>query len=218
MKNKIGLFPLRLGAVASALIVSLAITGCRSGNNSSMATQPAPAATVQAPSAAASPMASVQNADFRTMKGPIRIDAGSSSLVTDSNGNVWLPDQGFQGGDTAERANDLKIAGTDIPEIYRTEHYGMSSFSCKLPNGVYAVKLHFAETFDGVTGSGQRVFSFDVNRQGMNGFDVFKQAGGADRAFVQTLHTVVTDGQLTITFTSNVQNPEINGIEIIPGR
>ena len=150
------------------------------------------------------------------MSGPIRIDAGASAPFTDSSGNVWLADQGFNGGDSTERANDLAIANTQDPALYRTEHFGMNSFSCKLPNGKYTVKLHFAETYDGITAAGGRVFSMNVEGQEIKDFDVFAKAGGGDRAYVETVNVNVTDGKLDITFTSGVQNPEINGIEIIP--
>ena len=171
------------------------------------------AAPAPAPPAAPAP---ATNADFSSMKGPIRIDAGASAAFTDPSGNVWLADQGFDGGDSTERASDLAIANTDNPGIYRTEHFGMNSFSCKLPDGDYTVKLYFAETYDDVTAAGGRVFSFNVNGQEFKNFDVFAKAGGADRAYVEKVNVNVTDGKLTITFTKNVQNPEINGIEIIP--
>jgi hypothetical protein len=37
------------------------------------------------------------------------------------------------------------------------------------------------------------------------------------RAYVETVNVEVPDGKLAITFIPKVQNPEINGIEIIPG-
>ena len=37
------------------------------------------------------------------------------------------------------------------------------------------------------------------------------------RAYIETVNVDVTNGKLDITFTPKVQNPEINGIEIIPG-
>ena len=46
--------------------------------------------------------------------------------------------------------------------MYRTEHYDMTSFSENVPNGKYTVKLHFAETYEDITGAGERVFSFNV--------------------------------------------------------
>ena len=75
----------------------------------------------------------------------IRIKAGKSEPVKDAEGNVWLADQGFEGGQTIERP-DIQIANTKSPDLYRAEHYSMDSFSWPVPNGKYVVKLHFAET------------------------------------------------------------------------
>ena len=93
----------------------------------------------------------------------------------------------------------------------------MTSASYPVPNGTYMVKLHFAETFSGITGPGQRVFTVALNGNTvLSNFDVYAQAGGADAALSETFPVTVTDGQVTITFTSGRENPEINGIEIIP--
>jgi hypothetical protein len=151
------------------------------------------------------------------MQSVIRIDAGASAAYTNSAGEVWLADQGFEGGDAADRGSDLQITNTTDSTIYRTEHYGMTSFSQSLPNGKYTVKLHFAETYEGVSGPGERVFSFNVGGQEFKDFDPFVKAGGPNRAYVETVNNVnVTNGKLDITFTEKVENPEINGIEIIP--
>ena len=149
----------------------------------------------------------------------IRIDAGASGSYTDSVGNVWLPDQGFADGDTADRGDALQITNTPDQAIYRTEHYGMTAFSQAVPNGKYTVKLHFAETYSEITGVGQRVFSVTVGGHELKDIDVWKAAGGAQTAYVETVNDViVTDGKLDITFTTNIQSPEINGIEIIPAQ
>jgi hypothetical protein len=93
----------------------------------------------------------------------------------------------------------------------------MTAFSHALPNGKYIVKLHFAETYEGITAAGERVFSFNVEGQEFKDFDVFVKAGGVQKAYVETVKVDVTDGKLDIKFTPNIENPEINGIEIIPG-
>ena len=49
----------------------------------------------------------------------------------------------------------MPIANTKDPSLYRTEHYDMTSFSENVPNGKYTVKLHFAETYEGITGAGR---------------------------------------------------------------
>lgn len=47
-------------------------------------------------------------------------------------------------------------------------------------------------------------------------FDVWAKAGGAMKAYVETVPVEVTDQNLVITFTPNVENPQINGLEILP--
>ena len=68
-----------------------------------------------------------------------------------------------------------------------------------------------------ITDAGQRVFSFNVAGQEFKDFDVCAKAGGARRAYIETVNVDITDGKLDISFTTNAENPEINGIEIIPG-
>ena len=146
---------------------------------------------------------------------PVRIKAGLFKPLTDHDGNSWLPDQGFADGGTAERPN-LAIANTEDPELYRTERYGMNSFSYPVPNGKYQVKLHFAETFEDITGPGKRVFTFIVGGHEFKDFDIWAEAGGAQRGLVKTVDVEVTEGRLNIYFIPKQQSPEINGIEILP--
>jgi len=146
----------------------------------------------------------------------VRVKAGLSAPFTDSSGNVWQPDQGFDGGDVVDRDPGMTIANTKDPGLFRSEHYGMSSFSCSVPNGKYMAKLYFAETFEGITGTGQRVFSFNVQGHEFKDFDVWAKAAGANRAYIETVPVEVTNGKFNIVFTSNIENPEINAIEILP--
>ena len=149
------------------------------------------------------------------MSSTIRVKAGAATPFKDSSGNVWLADQGFDGGDTVERP-DAPITGTKDPGLYQSEHYSMNSFSCKIPNGKYIAKLHFCETFEGITGKGDRVFSFNVQGHSFKDFDVFAKAGGANKAYVETVPVEVTNGIFKIEFISNIENPQINAIEIAP--
>jgi hypothetical protein len=174
--------------------------------------------------AAASEASGVSEADSETQPAvaseitvtpPIRIKAGSTTGFADSEGHAWVGDQGFEGGDMAERA-DLDAANTQDLMIYRSERYAMNSFSCKLPNGKYTVKLHFAETYDGIQGPGQRVFSFNVQEHPFQDFDVWVKAGGARRAYVESVPVDVTNGRLRITFAGKIENPQICGVEILP--
>ena len=165
-----------------------------------------PQGAVPASSAASAPAAKT-----------IRIKAGQSTPFTDSSGNVWEAERGFEGGQTVDRDASTAIANTKDAGLYLCEHYSMDSFSIPVPNGKYTAKLHFAETFEGITGPGQRVFSYNVQGQHpVKDFDIWAKTGGANRAYIDTVPVEVTNGKFTITFTSNIENPEINAIEIIP--
>ena len=174
---------------------------------------PAVPAITTVPAVPATPAASAKPA---TQAPPVRIKAGYFSSFKDSEGNTWLPDQAFTGGETIERP-DLEIANTKDPIIYRAERYSMTGFSYPVPNGKYTVKLHFCETFEGIAGPGERVFSFNVEGHDFKDFDPWAKTGGHQRAYIETVPVEVTDGKLDVTFTPNVENPEINGIEILPG-
>jgi alpha-L-fucosidase len=187
----------------SEYAVALKITG--SGLTNVPFAAPAPQTTA-APTAAPAPAAAAKI---------IRIKAGRSESVKDADGNVWLPDQGFSGGQTIERP-DIQVANTRSPDLYRAEHYSMDSFSWAVPNGKYIVKLHFAETFEGINGPGERVFSFNVQGHQFKDFDVWVKAGGPLKAYVETVNAEVTDGKIKVTFIPKVENPQICAIEIMP--
>ncbi|MCX8036169.1 MAG: malectin [Candidatus Sumerlaeia bacterium] len=155
----------------------------------------------------------------------LRVNAGITEDYTDKAGNVWKGGKtyakgggyGFVEGRTVDRGAEMKIAGTSDARIYQTEHYMMKSFVAEVPKGKYTVRLHFAETYSGVTQPGQRVF--DVAIQGkvvLPDFDVVKEAGAVQKAVVKEFKGIdAGEGTIEITFTPKTQNPEINGIEIL---
>jgi endoglucanase len=147
---------------------------------------------------------------------PVRIKTGVTAKLTDETGVVWEPDTGFKDGETIDRDAAMPIQNTKTPSLYRSERYSMTAFSYPVPNGKYVVKLHFAETFDGVSGPKGRVFSFNVEGKEFKDFDVFVKSGGFARAYIETVNVEVKDGKLDITFTPGIENPEINALEILP--
>lgn len=218
-----------------AVGVSLFLSGCQTqktataeGTTQSVPLQSAPSAMTQSAPPVAAPIAAstapatttaaAPNAPIELVltNGAYRVKAGSETALMDSEGRVWLPDQGFDGGDVIDRDANTKIAGTTDPALFLTEHYGMDAFSGKVPNGKYTANLYFAETFDGITGPGQRVFSFNVQGQEFKNFDLWIKAGGPDHAYVVTVPVEVTNGIFRIDFTTQTENPEINAIELIP--
>ena len=203
--------------LASCMIaaVLLAFSGCATGGRAKATGQQAKAPSEQAKTTAE---------EAKAPKFFLRVNCAATEPYTDNAGNVWLPDQqvdpnkewGAVGGMTVDRG-DLAITGTDAPKIYQTERYSMEAYKFNVPNGAYTVRLHFAETYDGITAAGQRIFSVTINdRAALTNFDPYKEAGGFQKPIVKTIEDVaVTGGELVIKFTVNVQNPEINGIEIL---
>jgi outer membrane protein assembly factor BamB len=108
------------------------------------------------------------------------------------------------------------VTGTKDPGLFMGEHYGMRAFSCKIPNGKYLAKLYCAETYAGITGPGQRVFSYNVQGHEFKDFDIWAKAGGPNRAYIETVPVEVTNGEFRIVFTTQIENPAINAIEITP--
>jgi hypothetical protein len=154
----------------------------------------------------------------------VRVKAGAEAPLTDSKGVVWAADTGFEGGSTIDRP-DLVVTGTDRPELYRSEHYQMDSFSAKVPNGEYVLKLHFSEDYDGITDAAGRLFTYTVMDgdpasgkviKEVKDFGPWKAAGDHLKAYVDTVPVKVTSGQISIKFTTQVENPQINAIEITP--
>ena len=223
MKNS----SLQIMIVGAAVGILFLAAGCQTQNekpaSSTAATfESPPSVAPAAPPATESPapvVAAPQSGAPALVAGPdgvYRVKAGSPQPFTDSAGHVWQADTGFNGGDTVDRDPSLKVENTKDPGMFLNEHYGMDSFACRVPNGNYTAKLYFAETFDGITGPGERVFSFNAQGNEFKDVDLWVKAGGPNRAYVVTVPASVTDGVFRITFTPNVENPEINAIELIP--
>jgi hypothetical protein len=153
----------------------------------------------------------------------LRVDCGASEPFKDKLGNVWAADQeleagktwGADDGMTIDRP-EVGITGTEIPRIYETERYSMGSYQFTVPNGKYTVRLHFAETFEGIVGPGERVFSVSVpGQEGLKDLDLFKTVGPLKPLVKEYKGVSVENGPLVIGFTPNIENPQICGIEIL---
>ncbi len=212
----------KAGVCFAVTLAVVLIAGCQSSKEQSTATTtPAYAAPAATPAQSAAPGAvtpaavpATTSSTVASVTPPVRIKAGVTDKMTDSAGNVWLPDEGYIEGETYE-APDAEISNTKDPALYRTERFSMAGYSFAVPNGKYTVKLHFAEIYSGISGPGERVFSFNVQGQEFKDFDIWAKAGGSNKAYVQSVDVDVTNGKLNITFTPNVENPKISAIEIL---
>ena len=143
----------------------------------------------------------------------LRVNSGGDPYM-DASGQPWSADTGFNGGGTYSNAS-ASIAGTSDPTLYRSERYGNFNYTWTVPNGTYQVTLKFAEIW--FTGSsGQRVFNVAINGQTvLSNFDILAQVP-ANTALDKSFPVTVTNGTLTIVFTSVVSNPKVSAIQIVP--
>ena len=105
------------------------------------------------------------------------------------------------------------VAGADVPAVYQNVRYNMSAFRLEVPNGSYAVTLKFNEPR--YTAAGQRVFGVKLQgRQVLEHLDLFAQAGRNKALDYPFSAVAVTNGQLRVEFTHEVEYPCIAGIVI----
>ena len=144
----------------------------------------------------------------------VRVQAGSAAY-TSADGRVWRADTGYSGGATYSVPG--AVARTLDPALYQSERYGNFSYNFSVPNGTYTVDLKFAELY--WTAAGKRVFNVAINNQPvLTNFDILAQPNtAANTALDKTFTTTVTNGTLSIAFTSLVDNAQVNAIEIVPG-
>ncbi|NAS13037.1 malectin domain-containing carbohydrate-binding protein [Poritiphilus flavus] len=145
----------------------------------------------------------------------LRLNCGGGQLSYGDE--VYLADDFFIGGRPASSTN-AAIGGTDQDELYRsgrtaTQNLGGFQYAIPVDNGTYEIKLHFAEIY--WTGSGQRVFSVEVEGNPiLLDFDITAEVG-ARHAVIKTANTSVTDGLLNIEFSANVNRPLLSALEIL---
>ena len=132
-------------------------------------------------------------------------------------GEIWETDKGYVKTGTVY-STGANISNTDKPALYKTERYGAMIYSIPLKKGFYVVTLHFAEIYSGAFRIGARFFDVLVQgNQVLDDFDIFKEAGAGNKAYIRSVPNVLVDGGiLTIEFVKVQQSPKISAVEIRP--
>ncbi|WNN91948.1 malectin domain-containing carbohydrate-binding protein [Gloeocapsopsis dulcis] len=169
-----------------------------------------------------------------------RINVGSSTPYTDSQGNVWSGDSGLFNPQSAIALNGgpvnptPAIANTQDDTLYQSFRGKVGDNNTPISSRVLSlnlpistpqsvdVKLHFAELYYGAPGraaggAGKRVF--DVIAEGqtvLNNFDIFAASGGALQAVMVPIHGIqVNDGTLNLQFKAEQDFASIAAIEVL---
>jgi len=154
-----------------------------------------------------------------------RVNCGAAEEYVDPRGVRWSADQllepgktwGAVGGGTVAREKALPVYDDVAPELYRTERFGAKAYEFDLPNGVYAVRLHFAEMHATNFKPGKRVFDIALTSGlSLMDFDPIQEAGAfATPAVMEFSGVEVTGGKLRVQFTQKIESVAINAIEIL---
>jgi hypothetical protein len=152
---------------------------------------------------------------------PIRVTPRNVPYAS-PNGELWQPDRYYNSG----RIHPLvqPVTGTDDPGLYSSERFGNFSYTFPVAQGTYTAILHFSEAYHGSSnpgggGTGSRIFDIYFNGVALlREFDIFKEAGGANRAVRKEFHGLKPNalGKLVFTFQPIKNYPCVNAIEIIP--
>jgi len=163
-----------------------------------------------------------------------RINAGGPALQSVDAGPDWAsdladPSPNRTSGSSTSSYGPVTNVDSTVPTstprgIFDTERWGPAAgggemhWQFTVPTGVpLELRLYFANRYSGTSQVGQRVFDVAVNGTTvLPGFDIVAATGdqtGTMRAV--DFPTGVATGQISIDFTHEVENPLIDGIEIV---
>lgn len=168
----------------------------------------------------------------------IRLNAGNFWSDTDTEGAYFLTDVAYLLGTPVAGSTKAAITREDLTytgiqtltptdeAIYQTERWG-SSFGYAIPvrNGKYRVRLMFVEQYHSEAEKREFTISIEgyVMRVGRDPsgsdvtiLDIFRAAGGKNKALDLFYEIDVTDGELNIDLNKITDNASISGIVVTP--
>jgi len=161
-----------------------------------------------------------------------RVNAAGPSLLATDNGPDWATDTGDQpsslhnGNSNAADWGTLAIArGANLPSstptaIFSTERWSPNDspnlqWDVPAPVGHHlTVRLYFSNGYSGTASVGQRVFDVSIDgAKVLDNYDIVADTGSQTGTMKQ--FSVTSDGNVDIDFAHEVENPLVNGIEVI---
>ncbi|MEL6159317.1 MAG: malectin domain-containing carbohydrate-binding protein [Cyanobacteria bacterium J06627_32] len=157
-------------------------------------------------------------------------DGANLSWQADTNSNPSSNRIGAGGAKTFTVGGSIDTSSLTLPSgtpsaIFNSERSDRPKNSNMLwefdvtPGSEVEVRLYFAETFDGITAAGQRVFDVAVEGSVPTVFDDIDPfaSAGLRGGFMLSETVTVNDGVLNLEFLHEVERPALKGIEIVEG-
>ncbi len=167
----------------------------------------------------------------------LRINAGGNVLPGENGAPNWLANStagpettgsfSVSGGRSSTNSFSADQRHESIPayisdeqyvQIFNKERYATEAtmdYQIPLPNGDYLVNLYMGNGFSGTSGLLNRYFTIEIEGETVaSSLDLVETFGHLVGGMIQYPTTVV-DGELSISFLKQKENPLVNGIEII---
>ena len=162
-----------------------------------------------------------------------RVDTGGPELASLDGGPAWAEDDDAQQSQyDNQQSSDASwspvpnvnssVPATTPSAIFNTERWSPTdsppmTWTFPVPAGTHTqVRLYFANRYTGTSGTGQRVFNVAINGNTvLNRYDIVADVGDQTGTMKSFNVTAPANGQVTITFTHVVENPLVDGIEIV---
>lgn len=151
----------------------------------------------------------------------VRINAGTTSSFTDSNGVTWAPDGPYQNGYGAVSYIGGDVAGTVDDTLFYTDRTANNrrtplKYTFKnMDNGEYTCNLYFAEMLPAAQAISRRVFHVLINNQQVaTSLDIFNEVG-AKKMLVKSFDCAPVNGVIDVSFGFFIGRPKVNAIEIV---
>ncbi|MET8910237.1 malectin domain-containing carbohydrate-binding protein [Micromonospora sp. NPDC004551] len=161
-----------------------------------------------------------------------RVSAGGPAIPATDGGPDWAADSATEPSPyhntgssvstyTTNATFDATVPASTPATLFNTERWDQSTapdmqWDIPVAAGTRIdVRLYFANRYAGTAAVGKR--KFDVSVDGvlkLNDFDPVAAAGGTDRGTMQSI-SVVSDGVVDIDFGRVVENPLVQGIEVV---
>ena len=154
-----------------------------------------------------------------------RVNAGGGAIQSTDAGPDWADGSGsadVSGGNNAGWSPvpnvDATVPASTPRSIFDSERWGAQSWTFPIPSGATVkVRLYFANRYPGTSQVGQRVFNVAINGTTvLPAYDIVADVGdqtGTMKEFPNL--TAAADGAVHVDFTNQVENPLVDGIEIV---
>lgn len=170
----------------------------------------------------------------------IRVNAGGAAITASDNGPVWQANTGggaqsgtnFSNNTGNVSTQNLPLSGrhSSIPDyisdaeytaIFTNERWDVGSAPemeysfTNLSPGNYVVRLYMGNGYGGTSGQGERVFNIDI--EGSTVISNLDLSGtyGHQVGVMLEFPVALTDGTINVLFTHVIENPLVNGLEIL---